>query len=103
MIHLQGTPGRPIKPISAEETKAVLDVHDRDPAGVLRTVKNLGSHISHRRVYHIMKANGLVIPSPAKVKKRKWVRYDRRRKFAHLRLDIRRGDFLGPDLRTPNL
>ena len=77
IIHSQGTPGRPIRPISAEEIKTVLDVHNQDPAGVRRTVKNLGSYISQRRVYSIMKASKLVIPSPAKARKRKWVRYER--------------------------
>ena len=75
--HLQGKPGRPTKPLLNEEVKAVLDAHSTDPAGVLRTTRNLGSHISHRRVYRIMKSNGLVVPSPAKAKKRKWVRYER--------------------------
>ena len=55
----------------------MLDAHSTDPAGVLRTTRNLGSHIGHRRVYRIMKSNGLVVPSPAKAKKRKWVRYER--------------------------
>ena len=33
--------------------------------------------MSQRRAYSIMKANGPVIPSPTKARKRKWVRYER--------------------------
>lgn len=62
-IHSQGMPGRPIRPISVEETEAVLNVYDRDPVGVLHTVKNLGNHIIHRRVYHIMKSSGTWTPT----------------------------------------
>ena len=52
--HLQEKPGRPTKPLLDEEVKAVLDAHSTDPAGVLRTTRNLGSHISHRRIYRII-------------------------------------------------
>ena len=76
-MHLQGQPGRPAKPLSPDEVKAVLDAHALDPAGVLRTAKNLGNHISHRRICRIMKSNGLIVSSPAKSRKRKWVRYER--------------------------
>ena len=33
---------------------------------------------SHLSIYRIMKGNGLVTPSAAKSRKRKWVRYERR-------------------------
>ena len=58
----------------------VLDVHGRKPEGVLRTAKRLqkeGHDISYSRVYQIIKSNGLVIYSPVKSRKLKWVRYER--------------------------
>ena len=76
-VHRLRRPGRPAKPLLFGEVKAVLDAHAADPAGVLRTAKNLGNHISHRRVYRIMKSSGLVVPSPAKAKRRSWVGYER--------------------------
>ena len=70
------------KPILAteEEIRRVLDMHAQEPVGVLRTVVNLKTDcdISYRRAYRIMKDNGLVTASPAKSKKRKWVRFERR-------------------------
>lgn len=71
VIHLQGRPGRPIKPMLPEEIKAVLDAHALNPAGVMQTTKNVGNRTSHRRVYKIMKFNGLVGTSRRKTKKRK--------------------------------
>ncbi len=80
-IHVQQPAGRPADlPPPDEETNMVLDVHGRKPEGVLRTAKRLrkeGHDISYSRVYQIMKSNGLVIDSPAKSRKRKWVRYER--------------------------
>ena len=70
-IHVQGKPGRPAKPVSPEEVKAVLDTYALNPAGVMKTTKNLDNRISHRRVYQIMKSNGLITASRAKSKKRK--------------------------------
>ena len=70
-IHVQGKPGRPAKPVLPEEVKAVLDAYALNPAGVMKTTKNLDNRISHRRVYQIMKSNGLITPSRAKSKKRK--------------------------------
>ena len=47
---------------------------------MLRTAKRLqkeGHDISYSRVYQIMKSNGLVIDSPVKSRKHRWVRYER--------------------------
>ena len=48
--------------------------------GVLRTAISLrkARDISHVCVYRIMEENGLVIPSAAKSRRRKWVRYERK-------------------------
>ena len=80
-IHVQQPAGRPADlPPSNEEINMVLDVHGRKPEGVLRTARRLrkeGHDISYSRVYQIMKSNGLVVDSPAKSRRRKWVRYER--------------------------
>ena len=70
-IHVQGKPGRPAKPVSPEEVKAVLGAYASNPVGVKQIAKNLGNRTSHRRVYQIMKSHGLITPSRAKSKKRK--------------------------------
>ena len=70
-IHVQGKAGRPIRPLLYEEIKTVLDAYTSNPAGVLQIAKNLGNRTSHRRVYQIMKSNGLMAPSRVKAKKRK--------------------------------
>ena len=70
-IHIQGKPGRPAKPVSPEEVKAVLDAYALNPAGVMKITRNLDNRISHRRVYQIMKSNDLITPSRAKARKRK--------------------------------
>ena len=72
--------GRPTKPVTQEEITTVLEVHKKEPVGVLRTASTvqLESSISHRRIYRILKDNKLVTPAPAKSRKRKWVRFERK-------------------------
>jgi len=74
-------PGRPgIRP-TGEQTAAVLAAHDSMPAGVARTARYLrhrGMQISEKMVYGIMKEHGMVTPSAAKSRRRKWIRYERR-------------------------
>ena len=64
------------KRVSAKSKKE----HGREPVGVLQTAKKLRRNhdISYALTYRIMKDNGLVTASPAKSKKRKWVRFERR-------------------------
>ena len=80
-VHVQRPAGRPKRPApSGEEIRAVLDAHDSRPEGVQRTVKRLrkkGYDIIYAKVYKIMESNGLVVDSPAKSRRRKWVRYER--------------------------
>ena len=71
VAHVQGRAGRPIKPMLPEEIKAVLDAHALNPGGVMQITRSLGNRTSHRRVYKIMKFNGLVGASRRKSKKRK--------------------------------
>ena len=75
-------PGRPTKEPSHVQTKSVLDMQNEgNHMGVVRTAKYLrgaGYNISYCAIYKIMKKHGLVTPSPAKSKRRKWVRFERR-------------------------
>ena len=79
-VHVPRLPGRPtLQPPSQEEVQMVLDAYRLEKIGVLRTAISLrraGHNISYQRVYRIMKENGLVVPSEAKSRKRKWVRYE---------------------------
>ncbi len=43
-----------------------------------KRLKDDGQDISYRAVYKIMQENGLITPSPAKSKRRKWVRFERK-------------------------
>ena len=77
--HVPLQPGRKPVPIPEEKAQAVLRQHKKGRTGVCYTAKRLKkeSHdISYHRVYRIMKENYLVIPSPAKSRRRKWVRYE---------------------------
>ena len=67
-------------PPSEQEIMIVLDVHSKNPEGVVRTAKRLrkeGHNISRNRTYHIMKSKGMVADSTTKNRQRKWVRYER--------------------------
>ena len=74
-------PGRPgIRP-TAEQTDAVPAAHRRMPAGVTRTARyrrHNGMQISEKMACGIMRENGMVTPSAAKSRRRKWVRHGRR-------------------------
>ncbi len=64
-----------------EQTNVVLAAHRVMPAGVARITKYLnhkGIQISEKMVYTVMKENNMVIPSAAKSRRRKWIRYERR-------------------------
>ena len=59
----------------------VLDAYRLEKVGVLRTMTSLrraGHNIRYQQAYRIIKENGLVAPSEAKSRKRKWVRYERK-------------------------
>ncbi len=63
-----------------QERRAVLDMHRKEPVGVVRIAMHLQEdhNISYRSTYRIMKENGPAIHSVAKSRKRKWVRFERR-------------------------
>ena len=65
------------------DTKAYpeTDAYKLEEVGVLRTAISLcrtGHDIRYQQVCRIMKKNGLAVPSDAKSRKRKWVRYERK-------------------------
>ena len=80
--HVPRSAGRPARKLpSQEEVQLVLNAYRQENVGVLRTTMNLlmvGHNIRYQRAYCIMKDNGLVVPSEAKSKKRKWIRYERK-------------------------
>ena len=79
--HVLQRAGRKPSPPTDAEVQAVLKAHAAGPVGVARTsmnVRDAGHIISDRRTYRIMKDNGLVVPSAAKSKRRKWIRYERK-------------------------
>ena len=78
--HALQKPGRRPVPATDADVSMVLEEYRRDPAGVLHTAKKLRKNhdITYAMTYRIMKDNGLVTASPAKSKKRKWVRFERR-------------------------
>ncbi len=78
--HVPKTPGRPAARPSPDEVQLVLGEHKHEDVGVLRVAMNLRkSHdISYSKVYRIMKEGGLVAPSAAKSRRRKWIRYERK-------------------------
>lgn len=70
-----------LPPPSQEEVRLVLDAYKLEEVGVLRTAISLcrtGHDIRYQQVCRIMKKNGLAVPSDAKSRKRKWVRYERK-------------------------
>ena len=73
--------GRPKKIVESKTVRIILGQHKRYSRGVTQLTKYIkkdNPQISHYTVYNIMKENGLVTPSPAKSKRRKWVRYERK-------------------------
>ena len=80
-VHIQRPAGRPKSHgPSDEKIKTVLDAHHLKPDGVVRTanlLKGEGHNISYYHVYDIMKSNNLVVNSPAKSRKRKWILFER--------------------------
>ena len=78
--HIPRMPGRPATRPSPDEVQLVLDEHRWEDVGVLRTAMNLRKDydISYAKVYQVMKENGLVVPSAAKSRRRKWIRYERK-------------------------
>ena len=73
--------GRPRRPITREQADEVLAAHSRDPVGVVHLVRLMrlnNSKIAYGAAYRILSAEGLVSSSPARSRRRKWVRFERK-------------------------
>ena len=73
-------PGRPRIKLNQDRTDSVLKACEEIPVGVQRITRILrkqGTQIRYDVVYRVMKDGGYVVPSAAKSKRRKWVRYER--------------------------
>ncbi len=73
--------GRPKGTITQDAVRTVLEWHGRMPTGVVRLTRLLkatNQEISYGTVYSIMKSENMITPSPAKSRRRKWVRYERK-------------------------
>ena len=85
--------GRPKRTITQDAVRTVLEWHGRMPAGVVRLTRRLkaaNQDISYGAVYHIMKSENMITPSPAKSRRRRWVRYERRYSNAMWHVDWHR-------------
>jgi putative transposase len=75
-------PGRPRKePLSAEDVRLILRVHDEFKVNALTLEKvlkhNYGKSIPHNRIHEVLRETGRAMPQPNKQRRRKWVRYER--------------------------
>lgn len=74
------TSGRKPKPITQEESDAVMALRKEHPAGVVnleRIFDKQGRHMPHNPIHRILIRQGLAKTEPKKSKRRKWVRYER--------------------------
>lgn len=74
-------PGRPHTSIPEEERLAVLEVYYRAPMCAVKIEKYLekeGKHISHNRIHRILLEAGKVKVTTKKIRRKKWVRYERK-------------------------
>ena len=78
-----GISGRPPSPIDENEREMVLKLQDRMPLGADKMEKYhqiLGiPRIPHNRIQRILKEAGLTTPIEKKIRRKKWVRYERYR------------------------
>jgi putative transposase len=74
-------PGRKPTPLTESEVFNVSLAKSKFGLGAVNLETILteqGAPISHNRIHHILKANGLAKTEPKKSKRRKWVRWERR-------------------------
>ncbi len=100
--HTLGLPGRKPVKITSEKILMVLQHCKKEKMDAHYTAKLLkdnGQDIIYREAYQIMQGNGLITPSPAKSKRRKWVRYERKHSNSMWHVDWH----IGKDLRLQGL
>ena len=75
-------PGRRPTPISEDEKKMVLDIHAKMPMSAVKIEKHLAwkgmKHIPHNRIHRVLLEAGKVKVMNKKIRRKKWVRYERR-------------------------
>jgi putative transposase len=93
--------GRPRAPRDPDETQFILAAerqHRLHPLALERLLEaEYGARIGHNRLWATLKGAGLVVDSPKKQRRRKWVRFERRHSNSLWQMDyseIRRGDYL---------
>lgn len=83
--------GRPRIKISAEERSLVLDSQSRYDACASyleRIIKNKYSlSINHNRIHRVLLEEGLAHPIGMKIRKKKWVRYERKHSLSAVHMD----------------
>ena len=80
-IPILKTPGRPRKPITAQEIELVKQTQKKYHANALYLEKFIlklhNTKINHNRIHKIMLDEGLSVEQPRKKMRRKWIRYER--------------------------
>lgn len=75
-------PGRSPTPLKYEEMELVARIHEEFPMGSTKIEKHLQwkgmQHIPHNRIHLILKVLGKVKPLDKRIRRKKWVRYERR-------------------------
>ncbi len=75
-------PGRPPKPITADQIRAVLEAYNKYRLGACMLERILeeefGVKMSHNKIHRVLREHGLARREPKKAKRRKWVRYERK-------------------------
>jgi putative transposase len=77
-----GICGRPAEPIPEEDRKRVLAIYETTPMCAVKIEKSLDLagkiHIPHNRIHRILLQAGKVKVCDKKIRRKKWVRYERR-------------------------
>jgi putative transposase len=75
-------PGRTAAPLKYEEIALIAGIHEEFPMGSTKIEKHLQwkgmQHIPHNRIHAILKVLGKVKQLDKKIRRKKWVRYERR-------------------------
>ncbi len=85
-------PGRHQKQIPDDERKTVLEIYEVMPMGAVKIEKHLAwkkmKHIPHNRIHRILLESGKVKATTKKIRRKKWVRYERRHSNSLLHTDF---------------
>jgi len=85
-------PGRTPKQITEEERTVVANIYEEFPMGAVKIEKHLEwkglEHIPHNRIHQILLSLGKVKVLDKKIRRKKWVRYERRHSNSLLHTDF---------------